>query len=144
MHDAAFGVAWVSDRPSADRPTQVDATHPRSYAGPSSSAPEAEEHEPRDAGSVTASEFSFLALGLVLGLVTGAALVELFRARPASPHEVKLTVSHDAIPRRPSTLADDAFVSVGPEPARGGPADRRLAGGPCDVHDGRTSNGRAV
>ncbi len=80
---------------------------------------------------MTASEFSFLALGLILGLVTGAALVELFRARPPAPHEVRLTVSHDAIPRRPSTLADDAFISVGPEPARGGPADRRLASAPA-------------
>jgi hypothetical protein len=79
---------------------------------------------------VTASEFSFLGLGLILGLVTGAALVEFVRARPRSPHEVRLTVSHDAIPRRASTLADDAFISVGPEPARGGPADRRLIGTP--------------
>ncbi len=77
---------------------------------------------------MTASEFSFLALGLVLGLVTGAALVELFRARPASAHEVRLTVAHDAIPRRSATLADDAFIAAGPEPARGGPADRRLGG----------------
>ena len=45
---------------------------------------------------MTASEFSFLALGLVLGLVSGAALIELFRARPASAHEVRLTVAHDA------------------------------------------------
>lgn len=99
----------------------------RSYIDPSDGAPEAEERELRDARSVTASEFSFLALGLVLGLVSGAALVELFRARPPAPREVRLTVSHDAIPRRPSTLADDAFISVGPEPARGGPADRRFA-----------------
>jgi hypothetical protein len=77
---------------------------------------------------VTASEFSFLALGLILGLVTGAALIELIRARPPSRREVRLTVSHDAIPRRATTLADDAFISVGPEPARGGPADRRLSG----------------
>ena len=77
---------------------------------------------------MTASEFSFLALGLVLGVVTGAALVEFIRARPPAPHEVKLTVAHDAIPRRATTLADDAFVAVGPEPARGGPADRRLIG----------------
>jgi hypothetical protein len=74
---------------------------------------------------VTASEFSFLALGLVLGVVTGAALVEFIRARPPAPREVKLTVAHDAIPRRSTTLADDAFVAVGAEPARGGPADRR-------------------
>jgi hypothetical protein len=78
---------------------------------------------------VTASEFSFLALGLVLGVVTGAALVEFIRARPPAPREVKLTVAHDAIPRRATTLADDAFVAAGPEPARGGPADRREIGG---------------
>jgi hypothetical protein len=78
---------------------------------------------------VTASEFSFLALGMILGAVSGAALVELVRARSPSAHEVRLTVSHDAIPRRSTTLADDAFVANGPEPARGGPADRRLVGG---------------
>jgi hypothetical protein len=78
---------------------------------------------------VTASEFSFLALGLVLGVVSGAAIVELIRARPRSPREVKVTVAHDAIPRRASTLADDAFTSARPEPARGGPADRRWTDG---------------
>ncbi|MEA2607158.1 MAG: hypothetical protein QOI00_1915 [Chloroflexota bacterium] len=75
---------------------------------------------------MTASEFSFLALGLILGAVSGAALVELIRARPPAAREVRLTVAHDAIPRRSTTLADDAFVVAGPEPARGGPADRRL------------------
>ncbi len=75
---------------------------------------------------MTPSEFSFLALGLILGAVSGAALVELIRARPPTPREVRVTVAHDAIPRRATTLADDAFVAVGPEPARGGPADRRL------------------
>ena len=80
---------------------------------------------------MTASEFSFLALGLILGAISGAALVELIRARPPTPREVRVTVAHDAIPRRASTLADDAFVAVGPEPARGGPADRREA--PADV-----------
>jgi hypothetical protein len=90
---------------------------------------------------VTASEFSFLALGLVLGVVTGAALVELIRARPPAPREVKLTVAHDAIPRRATTLADDAFVAMGPEPARGGPADRRLIGGamPAGSSERRTT-----
>lgn len=115
--------------------------HARSYIAGSDGAPKAKEHEPRDAGSVTASEFSFLALGLVLGLVVGAALVELVRARPPSPREVRLTVSHDAIPRRSSTLADDAFTSAGPEPARGGPADRRLIGTsmPAGTSERRTS-----
>jgi hypothetical protein len=74
---------------------------------------------------VTASEFSFLALGLVLGVVSGAAIVELVRARPRVAPEVRVTVTHDAIPRRVSTLADDAFTGARPEPARGGPADRR-------------------
>ena len=85
------------------------------------------EREPRDAGSVTASEFSFLALGLILGVLSGAALVEILRARPPLPREVRLTVAHDAIPRRSSTLADDGFTAPRPEPARGGPADRRVA-----------------
>lgn len=82
-----------------------------------------------------------MALGLILGVVTGAALVELLRARPPAPREVRLTVSHDAIPRRATTLADDAFTSFGPEPARGGPADRRLIGAdsPTGATDRRTN-----
>jgi hypothetical protein len=75
---------------------------------------------------VTVSEFMFLAIGLVLGVASGAALIEIIRARPPAGREVRVTVAQDAIPRRrATTLADDAFVSVGPEPARGGPADRR-------------------
>ena len=77
---------------------------------------------------MTASEFSFLALGLILGVLSGAALVEILRARPPMPREVRLTVAHDAIPRRSSTLADDGFTAPRPEPAHGGPADRRRAG----------------
>jgi hypothetical protein len=90
---------------------------------------------------VTASEFSFLALGLVLGLVGGAAIIEFARARPPAPREVRLTVAHDAVPRRSSTLADDAFTSAGAEPARGGPADRRLIGWPlpAGTSDRRTN-----
>ena len=76
---------------------------------------------------MTASEFSFLALGLILGVLSGAALVEILRARPPMPREVRLTVAHDAIPRRSSTLADDGFTAPRPEPASGGPADRRRA-----------------
>ena len=34
---------------------------------------------------MTASEFSFLALGLILGVVSGAALIEIVRARPPAP-----------------------------------------------------------
>jgi hypothetical protein len=88
------------------------------------------EQHPGDAGSVTVSEFMFLALGLVLGVASGAAFIEIIRARPPARREVRLTVAKDAIPRRRgSTLADDAFVAVGPEPARGGPADRRAFDG---------------
>ncbi len=62
---------------------RVDAAERRSYIATRRRCSGPKEHEPRDAGSVTASEFSFLAFGLILGLVTGAALVELIRARPA-------------------------------------------------------------
>ncbi|MGH2475071.1 MAG: hypothetical protein ACRDIL_07380, partial [Candidatus Limnocylindrales bacterium] len=77
---------------------------------------------------MTASEFAFLALGLILGLAAGAALIEIIRARPPSTREVRVTVATDAIPRRrAATLADDAFSEplTSAEPARGGPADRR-------------------
>ncbi len=79
---------------------------------------------------MTASEFVFLALGLVLGVAAGAALVEILRARPPAPREVRVTVAPDAVPRRRSTtLADDAFAGIAAaEPARGGPADRRADG----------------
>jgi hypothetical protein len=91
---------------------------------------------------VTAGEFGFLGLGLMLGIVSGAALVEILRARPAAAHEVRLTVAHDAVPRRrASTLADDAFSVAGPEPARGGPGDRRNPPGavPVGTSERRTS-----
>jgi hypothetical protein len=68
----------------------------------------------------------FLAFGLALGLASGVAFIEVIRARPPARREIRLTVSQDAIPRRrATTLADDAFATSGPEPARGGPADRR-------------------
>ena len=76
---------------------------------------------------MTASEFAFLAMGLILGVAAGAALVEFIRARPPSPREVRLTVAPDAVPRRrASTLSNDAFTEslVADAPALGGPADR--------------------
>lgn len=73
---------------------------------------------------MTASEFAFLALGLVLGVASGAALVMVLGAHP-SAREVRLTVERDAVPRRAATLSSDAFVTAPAEPARGGPADRR-------------------
>ena len=76
---------------------------------------------------MTASEFAFLAMGLVLGVAAGAALIEVVRARPPVRREVRVTMTADAIPRRrAATLANDAFAEARAtaEPARGGPADR--------------------
>ena len=118
----------------------VDAGCPRSYAAQreAACARATGERPEGDAGTVTASEFVFLALGLVLGVAAGAALVEILRARPPASREVRVTVAPDAVPRRrSSTLADDAFAGIQPsEPARGGPADRR--GDAVSVGPGRT------
>ena len=84
MHDADAS----STRPSAGL-AEVDGCSDSQLRWPGEVPRAREEHEPRDADSVTASEFSFLALGLVLGLVTGAALVEFIRARPPAPREVR-------------------------------------------------------
>lgn len=71
---------------------------------------------------MSANEFAFLALGLLLGLATGAALLGVLRARPTSPRQVRITVTPDSVPRRgPSTLAGLALAH-GPA-AGGGPAD---------------------
>jgi hypothetical protein len=112
---------------------------------------------------VTAGELAFLALGLVLGVATGAALIEVMRARPPAKREVRVTVAPNSIARRrAATLADvDAYAEPS-GPARGGPADRRWvdrdpdeedldeglpAGAPQTAADGRSngaSNGTAV
>jgi hypothetical protein len=73
---------------------------------------------------VTPSELAFLALGLVLGIATGAAIVVILRMRPPT-HEIRLTVAHDALPRRASTLSSEAARWSPSAPAAGGPADRR-------------------
>lgn len=74
---------------------------------------------------MTASEFAFLALGLVLGVAAGAALVEVARSRPSAPREVRVTVAPNSIRSRASTLADGRQTNGEDGPARGGPADRR-------------------
>lgn len=75
---------------------------------------------------MTASEFAFLALGLVLGVASGAALIEILRARPPVAREVRVTVAPNAIhARRGSTLADPAGRGEAGGPAAGGPGDRR-------------------
>jgi hypothetical protein len=75
---------------------------------------------------VTASEFAFLALGLVLGIATGAALSMVIRARPPAPREIRVTVSPDAVPRRPPATLSGLVPPGSPTmavAARGGPAD---------------------
>ncbi len=74
---------------------------------------------------MTASEFAFLALGLVLGVATGAAIIEVLRSRPPAPREVRLTIAPSSLSSRASTLASTVpLAAFGP--ARGGPGDRRL------------------
>jgi hypothetical protein len=80
---------------------------------------------------VTASEFAFLAVGVVLGVASGVAIAEVFRARPSSPREVRVTVTPDSVPRRSTTLATSAFLET-PGPALGGPADRQVPGPDAD------------
>ena len=83
---------------------------------------------------MTASEFAFMTLGLVLGGAIGAALLFVIGARPPAPREIRLTVASDAVPRRvPATLSVDAFARTAAEPARGGPADRRMIDRPIPV-----------
>ena len=70
-----------------------------------------------------AGEFAFLALGLIIGVPIGMALLLRFRNRPRAAREVRLTVTPDSVPRRRSaTLATDPF-STDNGSARGGPAD---------------------
>jgi hypothetical protein len=73
---------------------------------------------------VTASELAFMALGIVLGAASGAALIVLFGTR-LPRREIRVIVTRDVLPRRSETLSQDAFVTSAGEPARGGPADRR-------------------
>ena len=67
---------------------------------------------------MTASEFAFLALGLVLGVAAGAALVEVARSRPSAPREVRVTVAPNSIRSRASTLADGRQTNGEDGPAR--------------------------
>jgi hypothetical protein len=75
---------------------------------------------------LTAGEFAFLALGLVLGVASGAALIEVLRARPPAAREIRVTVAPNAIHARlASTLAAPLGAGDASGPAPGGPGDRR-------------------
>ena len=76
---------------------------------------------------MTGSEIAFLAIGLILGVMAGAALIATLRSRSTPAREVRITVAPDAVPRRrASTLANDAFTdsAVATDPASYGPGDR--------------------
>lgn len=73
---------------------------------------------------MTASELAFLALGLLLGVAAGAALLMVVGSRTGR-RDVRVTVTRDAVPARSRTLSQDAFVAAGFVPAPGGPGDRR-------------------
>ena len=73
---------------------------------------------------MTASELAFMALGILFGAASGAALIAFFGTR-LPRREIRVTVTRDAVPRRSETLSQDAFVASPGAPAEGGPGDRR-------------------
>jgi hypothetical protein len=75
---------------------------------------------------VTVSELAFLALGLLLGVASGAALIVVLGSRPMR-REIKVTITRDAVPRRSETLSQGSMATSPAEPAQGGPGDRRIA-----------------
>jgi hypothetical protein len=79
---------------------------------------------------VTAGEFAFLAIGLLLGVGVGAGIVEVLRSRPPAPRQIRVTISPDSVPTRAPTLAADPFEPGQAGPAPYGPGDRRLADRP--------------
>lgn len=81
---------------------------------------------------MTESELAFLALGLLLGIAAGAALLMALGNRPGR-REILVTVTRGAVPRRSETLSQDAFQPGPGGPAPGGPGDRRQAD--RDDHD---------
>ena len=81
---------------------------------------------------MTGNELAFLALGLLLGIAAGAALLMALGNRPGR-REILVTVTRGAVPRRSETLSQDAFLPGQGGPAPGGPGDRRQAD--RDDHD---------
>jgi hypothetical protein len=75
---------------------------------------------------VTASELAFLALGLLLGVAAGAALLMVVGSGTGR-RDVRVTVTREAIPSRSKTLSQDTFMATSAGPAPGGPGDRRAS-----------------
>lgn len=94
---------------------------------------------------MSANEFAFLALGLILGVAAGAAIIVILRARPPSAREIRVTVTPDSIPRRATTLAANDLSTPVTSAARGGPgADASLPmSDPLRPHAGHVSTSAA-
>ena len=96
---------WTASRGSgraaaATASARVDARHRSQLRWPDDGAPDAKEHEPRDAGSVTRERIQFPG---ARSRPRGGLRRRPGRAHPCSaalPAEVRVTVAHDAIPRR--------------------------------------------
>ena len=93
--------------------------------------------------AMLASDVGLLALGGIVGLFLGAALIVALRTRPSAPRQIRLTVTPGSVPIRPSrtTLAGDPFA---PDPrwaALGGRADASRAGDPPPASTGRPGRG---
>jgi hypothetical protein len=77
---------------------------------------------------LTASEAAFLIFGLVLGVASGATLIEVLRARPPASRHIRVTVAPNAIQGRlAATLSEPSASPDVHGPAAGGPGDRRFA-----------------
>jgi hypothetical protein len=93
---------------------------------------------------LTASEAAFLIFGLVLGVASGAALIEVLRARPPASRHIRVTVAPNAIQGRlAATLSEPPTAPDVHGPAAGGPGDRRLAEDPTQ-EPGIASEGRRL
>jgi hypothetical protein len=97
---------------------------------------------------VLASDLGFLALGGIVGLLAGAALIAVLRTRPPSPRRIRLTVTPGSVPIRPSrtTLAGDPFARDPRWVALGDPVDaaRTGPGGAAGGIGWATRNGTPV
>ncbi|MDP9483051.1 MAG: hypothetical protein M3P84_07500 [Chloroflexota bacterium] len=73
---------------------------------------------------MVASDLGFLALGGILGLLAGAALIAILRTRPPAPRQIRLTVTPGSVPVRPSrtTLGIDPFTPEARWVAHGEPS----------------------
>ena len=72
---------------------------------------------------MTGQEVAFLLLGMLVGSGIGATIAIVVRRRSEPKREVRVTVSPNAIPRRPAATLSHEVLADPSRPARGGPAD---------------------